>query len=46
MEALKTLNPTQCQIIKDGIEQSGQIGHYGRRFIAKAILSHLKKEEI
>ena len=37
-KALKKLDKVQCAIIKDGIDQFGKIGHYGRSFIAKALI--------
>lgn len=46
IEALKNLNSGQISIIKDGIEQNGGIGHYGRHFIANAITDSLIKENV
>ncbi|KKM08048.1 hypothetical protein LCGC14_1727780 [marine sediment metagenome] len=41
--AIDNLTVAQCEIIKDGIEQHGEIGHYGRNFIVAAIRAELAK---
>lgn len=42
-KGLDSLNSAAISIIKDGIEQSGKIGHYGKNFIATKILEQVKK---
>ncbi len=44
-EALGDLNATQVSIIKDGIEQHGCIGHYGRNFITTVIMCRVNESE-
>ncbi len=41
--AIDSLTAAQCLIIKDGIEQHGKIGHYGRNFIVAAMRTELAK---
>ena len=41
-KGLNSLNAAQISIIKNGIEQHGKIGHYGRHFIVTVILEALK----
>ena len=43
-KAIDGLNSTKIEIIKNGIDQMGKIGHHGKSFIARAILEQLQKE--
>lgn len=41
--ALLALSKGQCLLIKDGIEQFGHIGYYGRKSLASAIAKKINE---